>query len=179
MRRRRPRRQHQAFAINPSTTKRQESTAKPKQHASNWLPFLRFTRRSRHSRSDFANSDDATKEALSFTVTGGFYGLEVPCESTPGTALLGMGERFNMPRPVVDSITISPQTPSTGQVIEISEVRHVVRSGECSGEADNILFCWLMMALYIARLAYSTLHYNTRTNAACLHLYSKFRSNSM
>lgn len=106
-----------------------------KQHASNWLPFLRFTRRSRHSRSDFANSDDATKEALSFTVTGGFYGLEVPCESTPGTAL-GMGERFNMPRPVVDSITISPQTPSTGQVIEISEVRHVVRSGECSGGSE-------------------------------------------
>jgi len=95
--------------------------------------FLPSIHRCLHPHPDVPDSDDATGEKLSFTVADDpdyAFDLEVPCETTPGTAL-GTGERFNMPRPEVSTISINPLNAEAGQVIEISEVRHTKFSGTC------------------------------------------------
>lgn len=73
--------------------------------------------------SDVPDSDDATKEGLSFEVSDSSSLYGVPCQITPGVEL-GEGQRFNMPRPESHQLTITPTNVTAGQVIEISEVWH-------------------------------------------------------
>lgn len=87
----------------------------------------------RNQPPDVPDSDDATKEGLSLIVSddaakddGLNYvdseELSAPIQITPGTEL-GEGERFNMPRPLKNQLHIIPINVTSGQVIEISEVR--------------------------------------------------------
>ena len=67
---------------------------------------------------------------MPFIVTdlSGYYSdFEVQLQTTPGTEL-GVGERFNLPRPYTDGIQLVLANGTAGKEIEISEVRHVDRS---------------------------------------------------
>lgn len=96
-----------------SSSRRPRSSS---QQSSGALFFADSRRRRPSAAIDVTDSDDPTKEVLSFTVDGYLF------ETTPGTAL-GTGERFNLPRPETSAFTIIPTNVLPGQVIEISEVR--------------------------------------------------------
>eukprot|EP00903_Cladosiphon_okamuranus_P007236 g7023.t1 len=75
------------------------------------------------------DSEDTTKQGLVFDVTTS--GAVVPYQLTPGTTL-GEGQRFNMPRPESNYLTIFPTNATAGQVIEISEVEIYVEVTDTS-----------------------------------------------
>lgn len=86
------------------------------------LPFSFFPLPSRYRLhpSDFHESDDATKIAISFTVAAD--SKEVSGLTSPGTAL-GAGQKVNLPADTFDDLIRITFTLTNDQWIDVSEVR--------------------------------------------------------